>query len=441
MNDESSDGGAADDDPAVSAGQRPDDAGFEWVEEPARGTDSSGDVAGAPLDGAAGGRADDGPPQSGGGPAPGTVDTEPEEFADDERRVGLDDVDSEPLGGWDAVPDDPPSEETIGATRSDDSVETSTTESSPTERAPHPAARGSRSDADAAPSAVPRPPATWRESDPTGARWWRALYRGTQLSALVVLAWSVPLAAFDLTTRLAPGAVSRGTAVAVVCLAVVAVLVRFLVLPVALYRDATLLRRADAVPWEPDRRFYLLVGALAATPTCLYYLYKRGRYVGNPRLRLGGAVVRYESQSVRSNWWVAVAVATVVGPVTDVLGVATGGLSSPVGAVRVAVGGPLLSLTSVRTVVGTFGALPTPVDVAVGAPVLAVGGVVVTLRLAVLPVAFYRDATAVRRSDADWEPLALWYALAGWVFAVPTAVVYLARRLTYTDVSLTGRDA
>lgn len=423
MTDESGDGSVADDESAVSPDERPDDDEFEWVEEPARGTDSFEDGATGPAESS----------------ATETADAAPEAVADDERRVGLGEVDSEPLGGWDAVPDDPPGDETTGTPRPDDGAGSSPTESPPTERAPRSAARGSRSDADETPSAVPRPPAAWRERDPTGARWWRVLYRGTQLSALVVLAWSVPLAAFDLTTRLAPGAVSRGTAVGVVGLAVVAVLVRFLVLPVALYRDATLLRRAEAVPWEPDRRFYLLVGALAATPTCLYYLYKRGRYVGNPRLRLGGAVVRYESQSVRSNWWVAVAVATVVGPTTDVLGVATGGLSSPVGAVRVAVGGPLLSLTSVQTVVGTFGALPTPVDVAVGAPVLAVGGVVVALRLAVLPVAFYRDATAVRRSDADWEPLALWYALAGWVFAVPTAVVYLARRLTYTDVSLTAR--
>lgn len=424
MSDEPSDGSVTDDESAVSTGERPDDDGFEWVEEPARGTDPS----------------DDGPTRSGDDSVPGTVDAGPEGVADDERRVGLGGVDSEPLGGWDAVPDDPPREDTTGTPGTNDATDPSTTGSEPTARASRSDTRGTRSAADAAPSAVPRPPAAWREADPTGARWWRALYRGTQLSALVVLAWSVPLAAFDLTTRLAPGAVSRGTAVGVVGLAVVAVLLRFLVLPVALYRDATLVGRAEAVPWEPDRRFYLLVGALAATPTCLYYLYKRGRYVGNPRLRLGGAVVRYESQSVRSNWWVAVAVATVVGPVTDVFGVATGGLSSSVGAVRVAVGGPLLSLTSVRTVVGTFGALPTPVDVAVGAPVLAVGGVVVTLRLAVLPVAFYRDATAVRRSEADWDPLALWYALAGWVFAVPTAVVYLARRVKHTDVSLTGRD-
>jgi hypothetical protein len=264
------------------------------------------------------------------------------------------------------------------------------------------------------------------------------LYRGTQLSLLVLLSWSVPVAALDLTTELAPPSVSLWGAVGLIGLTVVAALLRLVVLPVALYRDATLLGRRDEVAWSPSRRFYLLAGAIFATGTCLYYLYKRGRHVGNPRIPLGSALVRYEGQSVASNWWLMATLAVGVGTITGGLSSLVSPLPVPVTAARVAVGGPFFSVTGAQTALAAVGTLPSPVDVAVGAPALAAGGTAVVLRLVVLPVAFYNDATAVRRSDAPWDPLALWYALAGWVFAVPTALVYLVRRLQYTDVSLSA---
>ncbi|MFB6176107.1 MAG: hypothetical protein ABEI99_02985, partial [Halobaculum sp.] len=286
--------------------------------------------------------------------------------------------------------------------------------------------------------AVPAPPTEWRETDPSGARWWWVLTRTTQLSLVVLLAWSVPVAAFDLTERLALESLSTSFAVGTLGLAAVALVVRFVVLPVALLRDATLLRRSEDVPWSPSLLFYGVAGAIFATGTCLYYLFKRGRYVGNPSVRVGDALLRYEGQAVASSWWAVIVVAAGVGTLVGGASTAISGLPLPTKLLRIVVGGPLLSVDGASTVVERFGSLPPPVDVAVGAPVLAVGGTTVFLRLVVLPLAFYNDATAVRQSDAPWDPLALWYALAGWVLAVPTATVYLYRRLRYTEVSLTA---
>lgn len=328
--------------------------------------------------------------------------------------VTLGEVPSEPLGGWESVPDEPSSipDESVAA-ESDTETDESVT--------------------------VPAPPSEWRERDPTESRWWWVLTRATQLSLVVLLAWSVPLAAFDLTETLALESLSTSVAVGIIGLSTVALIVRFVVLPVALLRDATLLRRDERVAWSPSLVFYGIAGGMFATGTCLYYLFKRGRYVGNPSVGVGDALLRYEGQTVASSWWAVIGLATGVGTLAGGASTAISELPLPTKLVRIVVGGPLLSVDGASSVVQSFGALPSPVDIAVGAPVLAVGGTTVFLRLIVLPLAFYNDATAVRQSDAPWDPLVLWYALAGWVLAVPTATVYLYRRLRYTDVSLTGR--
>jgi len=356
-----------------------DDGGFQWVTDPVSQAPDESDGSKAPDE-------------------------------SEEVRVGLDGVASEPLGGWDAVPDEPP--------QSADGAET---------------AESSQPVADAT---LPAPPRAWRDGDPTGAAWWRVLTRATQLSVLVSLLWSVPLAVVDLTVALAPESLPTLTAVGVGGLAVVAGVLRFVVLPVALYRDATLVGRADAVTWAPRRRELLAGVAVFATPTCLYYLYLRGRHVGNPRVPLRPSVLRYEGQRVASNWWLAVGLAVVVGTTAGGVATALSELSAPTVLARTALGGPFLTLAGAEAFVTTTTGLPRPVNVAVGAPALALGGAAAFLRLVVLPVAFYADATAVRRSDAPWEPLALWYAAAGWVLAVPTGLFYLARRRARTGVSL-----
>jgi len=360
-----------------------DDDGFQWVTDPASGDETGPD----------GGRVG----------ADGSADSEG-------VRVGLDGVASEPLGGWDAVPDEPPQ----------------TTETT------------SESAASTGNATLPDPPHAWREGDPTGTGWWRVLTRTAQLSVTLSFCWAVAAVVVGPTVASAPGSVSTWTTVGVGGLAVLTGGVRFVVLPVALYRDATLVCRTDAVAWTPRRWEFLLAGGVFATPTCLYYLYLRGRHVGNPQVPLRPAVLRYEGQRVGSNWWLTVGAAVAVGTVVG--GVATGlsELSAPTALARTALGGPFLTVAGAEAFVATTTTLPRPVDVAVGAPALVLGGVAAFLRLAVLPVAFYADATAVRRSDAPWNPLALWYAAAGWVLAVPTGLVYLARRRARTDVSLTG---
>jgi hypothetical protein len=332
---------------------------------------------------------------------PGDSDPNQSDDTDPDVTVVLGDQPSEPLGGWNAVAEEPPDD---GSGASDPSLDA--------------------------------PPGEWRDADPTGARWWWVLTRTTQASAALLLLWSVPLATVDLTAGLTPAAVT--SRLGVVALALVAAVVRFVLLPVALFADARLVRRIDDVAWSPNRAFYAVAGALFATGTCLYYLYKRQRYVGNPRFPVGGALLRYEGQSVASNWWVVVVVAVALGSASGGVSTAMGDLPLPAKLLRVALGGPALSIEGATSVIDAFGSLPKPVDVAVGAPVLAVGGTAVFLRFVALPLAFYNDAVAVRRSDAEWDPLALWYAVAGWVVAVPTAVFYLARRVRYTDLSVAG---
>lgn len=258
---------------------------------------------------------------------------------------------------------------------------------------------------------LPRPPTEWRgDGDPTGSTTWRWLTRATRLSALLLTFWSVPLVLFGVVDRAGLDAVATGAAVGTVGLLLVAVGLRFVVLPVLLFRDASTVKRSEEVDWAPSRTFYMLTGAVFATLACGYYLFKRQRHVGNPRLHVATEHVYYDGRTVGSNWHLVVAV--------------TVALSMGVGGV-----GTLLTLLE---------AVSVDLATAFVGPLALLLVLALLCRLVFLPVAFYRDARAVAESDVDWNPNGVLYAVVGYVFALPTTALYLYRRHTRTGDLLRG---
>ncbi|MFB6219917.1 MAG: hypothetical protein ABEH90_00640 [Halolamina sp.] len=250
-----------------------------------------------------------------------------------------------------------------------------------------------------------RPPDAWRgDGDPTDSRVWAWLTRATLFSGLVLALWSVPVALFGAVDRSSLETVSDGTAFVVVGLLLLALLVRLVVLPVLLFLDAGKLREATEVGWTPDRSFYMLVGALFATLACGYYLFKRQRHVGNPALLTGDELLYYEGRTVRSNWFRVVLVAPA-----------------------------LAGIGAVGSVLDAAERAHPDLAVALLAPVVLLFALALLVRFVFLPVAFYRDAVAVSRAGAGWEPNGTLYAVVGYVFALPTALVYLYRRHKHTE--------
>lgn len=248
---------------------------------------------------------------------------------------------------------------------------------------------------------LPRPPTDWRDGgDPTGSTTWRWLTRATLLSALLLTFWSVPLVLFDLVNRSGWESAATGMALGAVGLLVVAVGLRVVVLPVLLFRDASKIRRAEEVDWQPSRTFYMLTGAVFATLACGYYLFKRQRYVGNPRLLPNPEVVYYDGRRVGSNWH-------------QVIGLAVA-LSMGVGGVGALL--TVLEAVSLDLATAFFG------------PLVLLIGLAILCRFVLLPVAFYRDAAAVSEADVDWNPNGVLYATVGYVFALPAVALYLYRR-------------
>lgn len=250
-----------------------------------------------------------------------------------------------------------------------------------------------------------RPPDRWRgDGDPTGSREWVWLTRATLFSGLVLAFWTVPVAVYDVADRSSLQFLGDGSAVVVAGLILLAVLVRLAVLPVLLFRDSGKLRGAEEVDWRPNRAFYMVTGAVFATLVCGYYLFKRQRHVGNPTLLNNDEFVYFEGRTVRSNWF------------------------------------QLLVLTPALTAIGGTGSLLEAVEgihpdlsVALLGPVILLFVLAVLLRLVLLPVAFYRDAAAVTRAGAQWEPNGTLYAVIGYVLAIPTVLVYLYRRHRHTE--------
>lgn len=278
---------------------------------------------------------------------------------------------------------------------------------------------GSRSEEPAEPdrskssAELPRPPARFRESDPTGASWWRVLAYGTGAWVTVVALWSLPFVLGGVSSASPSGEFESAAGRAVAVVLGVAVLLRFVFLPTVLLRDASLVRRSDEVAWSPRLSFYALAVVLAAFPACLSYLLKRRRYLGNPGWQYGDRLAFYEGRTVPSNWWVVVAVGTLVGAALEGSAVALEGLAG--------------ATVSAPT-------LPQDLGLALSGPLLAATAGFLFLRLVLVPLAFYLDATAVRRADVGWRPLALWYAFGGLVLTLPFGLFYLYRRIRHTSV-------
>lgn len=229
-----------------------------------------------------------------------------------------------------------------------------------------PPTAGPAADARESTAELPRPPTEWRGTgDPTGSTTWRWLTRATLLSALLLTFWSVPLVLFDVVDRLGLDAVATGAALGMVG---------------------------------------MLTGAVFATLACGYYLFKRQRHVGNPRVLQAPEHVYYDGRTVGSNWHLVVA--------------STVALSMTIGGV-----GSVFTLLEIVS-----GDLAT----AFVGPLVLLFVLALLCRLVLLPVAFYRDARAVAESEADWNPNGTLYAVVGYVFALPATALHLYRRHTRT---------
>lgn len=257
-------------------------------------------------------------------------------------------------------------------------------------------------------AAVPDPAALPPETDPTGADWWRVLSVLTGVAVAGFFLW--PL----LSPVLTLGEMTAGTrfesAGALFALAplLLLFLVRFVALPVALWRDASLLRQADA-DWEPSRGFYMTAGMLWASLTCADYLYKRSRYTGRPALPISDDLLYFTDRRVASNWHLVVGAAVLLLPLSA--------------------GFEALFVAAERVPGG---------DVA-GAVLAMVFLCLLAAGFVFLPVAYYRDCRAVRRSDADWEPTTWFYVVVGYVFTLPVGAYYLYKRSQIESLAPSGR--
>ncbi|QLG60900.1 hypothetical protein [Halorarum salinum] len=260
---------------------------------------------------------------------------------------------------------------------------------------------------------LPRPPARFREADPTGASWWRVLAYATGAWVVVAALWSLPFLLGGVPAPSPAGGFGSAGGRAVTVVLGVAVLLRFVLLPSVLLRDASLVRASDEVAWTPRLSFYVPAVVVAASPTGLSYLLKRRRYVGNPGWEWGDGLAFYEGRTVPSNWWVVVAVGTAVGAAAEGLAVA---------------------VESRAPATAPVPAFSEDLGLALSGPILAALAGFLFLRLVLVPLAFYLDATAVRRADVGWRPLALWYAFGGLVLTLPFGLFYLYRRVRHTAV-------
>lgn len=241
---------------------------------------------------------------------------------------------------------------------------------------------------------IPDPDDLAPATDPTGADWWKGLSVGTIVTVVgFVLIW--PLFELGLPAENEPLSSVLGDPAAVGAFVGIVLLIgiRALVLPVALWRDATLLRNAD-IDWEPSRRFYMAIGALWASLGCAYYLYKRSRYTGRPRFPVTNKRLYFTDQPVPSNWQFVVILGLATEPIVLIPEAILAFASSPV--VEAFAIGPVLLLLAARFVF--------------------------------LPVAYYKDSTAVKERDVNWNPRTWFYVTFGYVFAFFVGIYYVAKR-------------
>lgn len=174
----------------------------------------------------------------------------------------------------------------------------------------------------------------------------------------------------------APGSALRGGVVVAVAVALVGLRVT---IPVCLYLDATEQSRSS-VRWNPNRQLYAATAlSISASLVALVYLYRRYDLVALPE--------------PRRHWWLAVALAAFVAPVSLTVGLADGGVD-------------LVTTLAVGTV----------------------------LAAVLLPVGLVRDAAHVAGSDGHWRPNPALYlgfayvALLVVVLQPALAAYYLGRR-------------
>lgn len=233
--------------------------------------------------------------------------------------------------------------------------------------------------------------------DPTGSSWWHVLTLGTGVAMVGFFLWPVLDPLLALTEPFDGTPVGTGGAFVTLAPLVLLVGVRFVLLPVALWRDATLLQETD-VDWNPSRRFYMTAGAFWASLTCTYYLYKRCRHTGRPALPIPPERLYFEGRRVRSNWHLVVLVGAMAVPLLSAIDV-------------------LWDLLETIPYTETAGAVLAMVVVFVA----AVG-------FLLLPIAYYRDTSAIRRADVDWDPSPALYVVLGYIFSVIVGAYYLYRR-------------
>lgn len=231
-------------------------------------------------------------------------------------------------------------------------------------------------------------------TDPSEASWWAV---GTAATAVTVLGFFLvwPLG-YILLTAEGPrtfGIPHDPLPAASLLVVVFIVGVRFFVLPLAMWKDASELRTAD-VDWSPSPRFYLAVGLLWSSVAYLLYLYKRSRYTGRPDLPISTERLDVMDSPIPSNWPMVIWLGAAVEPMVFVLGMVTLLVSSP--AVLMLFVGITLAL--------------------------------VVVRVCLVPIAFYKDATVVEESQADWEPRTWFYVAFGWLVPLLIGGHYLSKR-------------
>lgn len=173
-----------------------------------------------------------------------------------------------------------------------------------------------------------------------------------------------------------PVATAMGTVLGVgVLLFLLAAVLLALLVPVALYLDATALNDLD-LEWEPEPVLYAVLGFFVSGLATLHYLWKRHRHVVDP--------------DTWDGWWTVVGAFLLVGFAAAVLSVVVPSMAVPV----VGLAAMLFGLT---------------------------------------PAALYKDAAHVRSTDSDWRPNPVNYYLAAvfgvvLLLVVPVSMYYLFRR-------------
>lgn len=246
------------------------------------------------------------------------------------------------------------------------------------------------------------PPDTPETARPTTDFW------VTRLGILLVMEIGILLIIHPVSENL-PGAIGHHLSEALLLSSIVAA---WLFTPIFVYKD---IQAVEHTHWPHRGRAYLIGTLLCPLPVGVYYAYRRYRVFGTPSIPFG-AVLRPEAVTEDtiepvyppSNWWVVVVLALVSEGVFFVYV----GLTAS--------NAPLILIH----------------------PSLAVLMALAPFRFIILPIAIYKDATAVRQSAIAWNPNRVLLALGGWFLCLFVCPYYLSRRLAYLpSIDVTDRFA